>query len=115
MSTIRFKRTSWTAWAGLVCVLALLIVSTAQASHICSFQLSTSPGLAGGRVSAAGSVRCLTCLMAQTATPAILFFALSLLVMARQISPGEGQGKAFGAGVELCVRPPASCYLFNVC
>jgi len=47
--------------------------------------------------------------MAQTATPAILFFALSLLVMARQFSPGECQGKAFGARLELCVRPPPSC------
>src|SRR5438105_11382479 len=108
MSTIRFRGTSWVAWTGLVCVLALLIASTAQASHICSFQPSTPRGSGGAEVSAAGSVRCLTCLMAQAATLAVLFLALSLLVIARQFSPGECQGKAFGACLKLCVRPPPS-------
>ena len=100
----RRRQTSRAVWLTVVCM-AMLLMATAQATHFCQFQIPKVHE--GPQVASCGSPVCLTCLMASSATAAIMFVVFfSRLRSSKQAFPAQLQPRSFLDSFQLYVRPP---------
>jgi len=102
----RRRQTSRAVWLTVVCM-AMLLMATAQATHFCQFQIPNAHE--GSQVASSSSPVCLMCLMASSATAAIMFVVFFSRLRSRtRAFSAQPQPRPFLHSFRLYVRPPPS-------
>jgi hypothetical protein len=101
------KKTSCTFWIAFLCLIALFIVTSIQATHICPVQQAKFPVKGNATAVSSEVAPCLICMMAQLVAPSLLFVEFSLSLRATKgLGFSRLQPKQFLQFSHLYDRPP---------
>ncbi len=101
------RKTVLPAWLAGLCIAMLLLSTTAQAVHFCELTVSGERVVVQSRPASPNSAICLVCLMAHSATAAVLAVVFSPTFRKRaRASVPQVRPRLFLQSFQLYVRPP---------
>ena len=104
------RKTAWTTWLAGLCIVMLLLSTTALAVDFCQLSATGEQGVFQSQPAAPNSSVCLICLLAHSTAAVVLAIVLSPTYRKRaRASVPLVRPKLFLETFQLYVRPPPAC------